>query len=639
MKAHTVGVCDIGGKAVALDDLAALVDSANAVLSHNSLPKVVCLFVNMKHPGPRWATDELAEPIKVALDQLHFRKIDLADEVVVVSDETGYVGESTRNEIAYAEKHGKPVRYVRIAATGSACDDTDLAKVARWRDTYHQLLLRIEALVEKAFDPEWLEAEDRGLVDAVELLVQQRDALRADMGIRQGALNDVLGRDRSQDSPTDYYDAVEDVAELKRALALTEERIAKTRQALRLDDKWSVQHGALAVRSERDRAVAELDALRAQLAAATAAPSAEERVELLRLINERGVDDLDAEELADDVTQLLRPDGPGCWAEDESPAPSSESVPATPESPAATGLWDLEAEVAGAIAGVDVSGGTYKDQAMAAIQVARRALLPGQPAVAVPSSVDRPEGETAPVVCGQVHDGEVCVERRVPETNGCWGHYGPGEDAASARWSVGEFALDRTNFVWRRDAEGMRPVRNTGGVAYSDESIEQAAGPLLRLLVVPEETDCLGAVPAEVADRLRAEAALEDEARAEAFDDVPHGDRNSDEVESLPEDFIGLVREVHKELTAPRAWIGPDPGADRALLIEAVRYVLESRNAMTTALQRRLRVGFAKAGRLTDLLEAWGIVSSRPVKETERVVLAPADAVEDIVAAISEAKR
>lgn len=116
-------------------------------------------------------------------------------------------------------------------------------------------------------------------------------------------------------------------------LALAQERIDKTRQALRLDEKWSVQHGALAVRSERDRAVAERDALRAQLAAAT--PPPEERAELLRLINDRGVGDLDAEELADDVTQLLRPDGPGCWAEDEACAPGSESVPATTNEDAA----------------------------------------------------------------------------------------------------------------------------------------------------------------------------------------------------------------------------------------------------------------------------------------------------------------
>jgi hypothetical protein len=44
------------------------------------------------------------------------------------------------------------------------------------------------------------------------------------------------------------------------------------------------------------------------------------RIELLRLITERGVKDLDAEDLANDVTQLFQPDNPGCWAEDEQAA-------------------------------------------------------------------------------------------------------------------------------------------------------------------------------------------------------------------------------------------------------------------------------------------------------------------------------
>lgn len=48
---------------------------------------------------------------KIALDELHKRKIDLADWVYVL-DVDGYIGESTRSEIAYAEQHGKPVRYL-----------------------------------------------------------------------------------------------------------------------------------------------------------------------------------------------------------------------------------------------------------------------------------------------------------------------------------------------------------------------------------------------------------------------------------------------------------------------------------------------------------------------------------------------
>lgn len=48
---------------------------------------------------------------KVALDELHKRKIDLADEVLVLNV-GGYIGESTRGEIGYAVKRGLPVRFL-----------------------------------------------------------------------------------------------------------------------------------------------------------------------------------------------------------------------------------------------------------------------------------------------------------------------------------------------------------------------------------------------------------------------------------------------------------------------------------------------------------------------------------------------
>jgi len=48
--------------------------------------------------------------VKDDLDILHRRKIDLADEVLVVNVD-GYIGDSTRGEIEYALEHGKPVRY------------------------------------------------------------------------------------------------------------------------------------------------------------------------------------------------------------------------------------------------------------------------------------------------------------------------------------------------------------------------------------------------------------------------------------------------------------------------------------------------------------------------------------------------
>lgn len=49
--------------------------------------------------------------LKKRLDVLHFRKIDLSDEIFVLNV-GGYIGESTRNEIAYAKKTGKVVRFL-----------------------------------------------------------------------------------------------------------------------------------------------------------------------------------------------------------------------------------------------------------------------------------------------------------------------------------------------------------------------------------------------------------------------------------------------------------------------------------------------------------------------------------------------
>lgn len=48
---------------------------------------------------------------KEMLDDMHKRKIDMADEIFVVNV-GGYIGPSTRSEIEYAIVHGKPVRYL-----------------------------------------------------------------------------------------------------------------------------------------------------------------------------------------------------------------------------------------------------------------------------------------------------------------------------------------------------------------------------------------------------------------------------------------------------------------------------------------------------------------------------------------------
>ncbi len=77
------------------------------------LEKEGCIVVGMHLLPPgyhRVRADHQAEAegVKEQMDELHLRKIDLCDEVYVVAG-GNYIGESTRREIEYARKLGKPV--------------------------------------------------------------------------------------------------------------------------------------------------------------------------------------------------------------------------------------------------------------------------------------------------------------------------------------------------------------------------------------------------------------------------------------------------------------------------------------------------------------------------------------------------
>ncbi|MFC8202107.1 hypothetical protein ACFUTV_43035 [Streptomyces sp. NPDC057298] len=69
---------------------------------------------NLTQPHPLWADPAQADRLKQVLDDLHLRKIDLADEVLVINP-GGYIGDSTAREIAYARSLGKPIRYTHPA--------------------------------------------------------------------------------------------------------------------------------------------------------------------------------------------------------------------------------------------------------------------------------------------------------------------------------------------------------------------------------------------------------------------------------------------------------------------------------------------------------------------------------------------
>lgn len=57
-------------------------------------------------------SDAELERIKEKLDDLHKRKIDIADEVLILNV-GGYIGKSTQSELDYAIREGKVIRYLQ----------------------------------------------------------------------------------------------------------------------------------------------------------------------------------------------------------------------------------------------------------------------------------------------------------------------------------------------------------------------------------------------------------------------------------------------------------------------------------------------------------------------------------------------
>ena len=74
-----------------------------------------CIVISVGLFGHSGDQEVFTEGVKEMLDDMHKRKIDMADEIFVINV-GGYIGSSTRSEIEYAHRTGKTVTYLEEMA-------------------------------------------------------------------------------------------------------------------------------------------------------------------------------------------------------------------------------------------------------------------------------------------------------------------------------------------------------------------------------------------------------------------------------------------------------------------------------------------------------------------------------------------